>query len=51
MGLGRALPEHWQAITAGTFVFLCACAAVVEMYVQLDRAIDDAAREIKEEIG
>lgn len=43
-------PEHWQDSVKRSIVFLFACAAAVEMYVQLDRAIDQAARDIKKEI-
>ncbi len=43
-------PEHWKTNLAESIVFLFACAAVVEMYVQLDRAIDHATREIKKAI-
>jgi hypothetical protein len=32
------------------YAYLFGCAAAVEMYVQLDRAIDQAARDIKKEI-
>jgi hypothetical protein len=44
------LPEHWQDNIESSIVFLFGCAAAVEIYAQLDRAIDQAVRDIKKEI-
>jgi hypothetical protein len=42
--------EHWRYIIGGGIVCLFAIGSIVEMKIQLDHAIDNAAREIKDEI-